>query len=416
MTQLLQARTGQITDEMKRVAENESVSPEILREAIAKGELVIPANRLRLNGEHPFDPMGVGRMLRVKINANIGTSSSDHKLDEELVKVDTALHYDCEFLMDLSTGPELDLIRSRILANWPRPIGTVPIYQAASEVGDPNELTAEGLLKSIEEQAKQGVDFMTIHAGLKREHFPFIAKRLAGVVSRGGAILTRWMSFHNKENPLYEVYDEILAIFREYDVTISLGDGLRPGCVADATDEAQLGELNVLGELTERAWDKGVQVMVEGPGHVPFNQIQRNMEIQQEVCHNAPFYVLGPVVTDIAPGYDHITSAIGATAAATYGASLLCYVTPAEHLALPSIADVKQGVIAYKIAAHAADVAKDHPGARDWDDRLSTARHRLDWEGCDQRIDRSRSRPHCPQHQLAGSCFRLHHVRGALRR
>jgi phosphomethylpyrimidine synthase len=323
--------------------------------------------------------MGIGRMLRTKVNANIGTSSVRSSVQAEIDKMRAALAVGADTVMDLSTGGNLDEIREELLSHCPVPFGTVPIYQVIQgrEVEDiDNDL----LLATIEKQAKQGVDFFTIHAGLLREHLRLLGSRVAGIVSRGGALLAKWMIHHSKQNPLYELFDDLCAILAEYDVCFSLGDGLRPGAIADATDEAQIAELRTLGELTQRAQEKGCQVMVEGPGHVPFDQIQRNMEIQQEICQGAPFYVLGPLVTDIAPGYDHITSAIGGCAAAFYGASYLCYVTPREHLGLPNADDVRAGVVAAKIAAHGADIARGLKGAAERDRKLSTARANLNWQ------------------------------------
>ena len=337
---------------------------------------MIPRNPAHANGK----AVVVGCSYRTKVNANIGRSPVRSCDDEEVAKVAVALDAGADFVMDLSVGEDLGKVRRAILAACPAPVGTVPIYEALSRVGgDSNKLTEALLIEVIRDQAEQGVDFMTLHAGLKRAHVPLAVKRLMGICSRGGAILAEWMHTFERENPLLVRWDEIMEICLTHDVTVSLGDGLRPGCLADASDEAQFAELDVLGELVVRCREKGVQVMVEGPGHVPFDQIKMNMERQQELCDKAPFYVLGPVVTDVAPGYDHITSAIGATAAATYGASLLCYVTPAEHLCLPTSDDVRQGIIAYRIAAHAADVAKGLPGARDYDDEMATARINFDW-------------------------------------
>ena len=323
--------------------------------------------------------MGIGVNFTCKINANIGNSAITSNVEEEMGKLCTALRYGADTVMDLSTGGNIDKIREAILAGSTAPIGTVPIYQAIQGVSRPEHLTAEGLLEVIEHQARQGVDYMTLHCGILRHMLPMAAKRLTGIVSRGGSLMAQWMLHHHQENPLYTHYDDVLEICRRHDVTISLGDSLRPGCLADACDDAQFAELDVLGELTRRAWEKDVQVMVEGPGHVPFDKIEMNVKRQMEVCHEAPFYVLGPLVTDIAPGYDHITSAIGATMAGTAGAAMLCYVTPKEHLGLPGPEDVRQGVIAYKIAAHASDIARGRPGARDRDDELSRARYAFDW-------------------------------------
>ena len=377
-TQLEIARTGAVTDEVGFVAEVENISPELVRDEVAAGRLVIPANKLHLKTN--LKPVGIGRTLTTKVNANIGTSSERCSLEAELEKMTAALSVGADAIMDLSTGGNLDDTREKLLARCPVPFGTVPIYQVI--VGKSVEqIDRKTILDVIKKQAKQGVDFFTIHAGLLREHLPLLEKRVAGIVSRGGALLAKWMLYHDKQNPMYEMFDDLCDIMAQYDVCFSLGDGLRPGCIADATDQAQIAELKTLGELTQRAQEKGCQVMVEGPGHVPFDQIQYNMEIQQEICNGAPFYVLGPVVTDIAPGYDHITSAIGGTAAAFYGASFLCYVTPREHLGLPNVDDVRAGVVATKIAAHAADIARGLKNAGDKDKRLSTARSELDWKG-----------------------------------
>jgi phosphomethylpyrimidine synthase len=375
-TQLQQARAGIITPAMEQVAETEAVSAETIRTEVAAGRLVIPANILHLKSN--LKPIGIGRVLTTKVNANIGTSSVRCSVEGEIDKMKAALAVGADTIMDLSTGGNLDEIRQEMLAHCPVVFGTVPIYQVI-EGRNVEDITNDLLLKTIEKQAKQGVDFFTVHAGLLREHLPLLSSRVAGIVSRGGALLAKWMLHHNKQNPLYELFDDLCAIMAEYDVCFSLGDGLRPGAIADATDEAQLAELRTLGELTQRAQEKGCQVMVEGPGHVPFDQIQYNMEIQQEICHGAPFYVLGPLVTDIAPGYDHITAAIGGCAATFYGASYLCYVTPREHLGLPNADDVRAGVVATKIAAHAGDVARGLKGAADRDKRLSVARANLDW-------------------------------------
>jgi len=339
--------------------------------------MVIPANRVHL--DHQLKPIGIGRAITTKINANIGASPLSSDESGELHKLETALKYGADTVMDLSTGGDLDHCRCTLIEHSPVPLGTVPLYEMI--IGRPiEELTYDDILQTCRKQAEQGVDFFTIHAGILQDHLPLTEKRIAGIVSRGGSLLAGWMMHHNKENPMYEVFDELCAILAEYDVAFSLGDGLRPGCLADATDEAQLAELRTIGELTQRAWEKGCQVIVEGPGHVPFDQIEPNMKLQEEICQGAPFYVLGPLVTDVAPGYDHITSAIGGTAAAFYGASYLCYVTPREHLGLPNDDDVRQGVIASRIAAHAADVARGLANARKWDDDLSAARATLDWQ------------------------------------
>jgi len=376
-TQLQASRAGTLTKQAKFVATSENVDAELVRNELAAGRLVIPANKLHLKTN--LKPVGIGRLLTTKVNANIGTSTVRSSVKAEIEKMQVALTAGADTIMDLSTGGNLDRIREELLAQCPVPFGTVPIYQVI-EGRNVEEIDGKIVLDIIERQARQGVDFFTIHAGVLKEHLPLLENRLAGIVSRGGALLAKWMLYHNRQNPLYEMFDDLCDILRQYDVCFSLGDGLRPGAIADATDEAQMAELRTLGELTQRAQEKGCQVMVEGPGHVPFDQIQYNMEIQQQICHGAPFYVLGPLVTDIAPGYDHITSAIGGTAAAYYGASFLCYVTPREHLGLPDADDVRAGVIAAKIAAHAADVARGLKGAADRDKRLSIARTSLDWK------------------------------------
>ncbi len=377
MTQLEAAKKRIITDAMKQVALDENVSPEKVCEGIARGHLVIPLNP----GHHNVKPVGVGKTFRTKINANLGRSTTRSGKGDELEKLAVALKAGADFVMDLSVGEAIFEIRQGMLDASPAPLGTVPVYETISRTeGDIPVLNPDLLIAVIKEQAEQGVDFMTLHAGLLRSHIPKSMKRTMGIVSRGGAIMAEWMKQNDMENPLYTNWDAVLDILAKHDVTVSLGDGLRPGCLADASDAAQFSELEVLGELVQKCRGRGVQVMVEGPGHVPFDQIRMNMELQQKLCDNAPFYVLGPVVTDIAPGYDHITSCIGATAAATYGASLLCYVTPAEHLGLPDNEEVHQGVIAYRIAAHAADIARGLPGARDIDDRMSRARADFDWE------------------------------------
>lgn len=377
MTQLQYAREGVITEAMRIVAADEGLEPEVVRVAVATGEAVIPLNIHHKNCR----PVGVGRLFTTKINANLGRSMTHSGKGDELEKLEIALKAGADFVMDLSVGEDIKAIRQGMLDASDKPLGTVPIYETISRLeGDIPEMDPSFLLDVIKAQAEQGVDFMTLHAGLLLKHIPLAMKRLMGIVSRGGAIMAEWMMEHNRENPLYVMWDKVLDILVEHDVTVSLGDGLRPGCLADASDLAQFGELDVLGELVEKCRAKGVQVMVEGPGHVPFNQIQMNMERQQDVCKKAPFYVLGPVTTDIAPGYDHIVSAIGATAAATYGASLLCYVTPAEHLGLPDGEEVHQGCVAYKIAAHAGDVARGLAHARDIDDEMSKARRDFDWD------------------------------------
>ncbi len=432
MTQLESARRGIVTPQMRRVAERENTAAEAIRDGVARGRIVIPANVRHLAGSagaspgqpleqivydarpagHPghrdtplwvnqtveqrqleiedsefcrgekaakrLDPMAIGRALTTKVNANIGASPVSSSTDEEVEKLRWAQRYGADTLMDLSTGGDLFACRQAIIDHSTIPIGTVPIYSMI--VGSSiEELTYDKILAEVERQAKQGVDYFTIHAGVLREHLPLIGSRLTGIVSRGGSLLAKWMIHKNKQNPMFEIFDEISAIMREYDVTYSLGDGLRPGCLADASDAAQLAELRTLGELVDRARDAGVQTMVEGPGHVPMDQIAFNMQLQQKVCDDAPFYVLGPLVTDAFPAYDHITSAIGATEAARAGAAMLCYVTPKEHVGLPKAEDVKAGCIAYKIAAHAGDVARGIDGARQWDDDMSRARAALNW-------------------------------------
>ena len=378
VTQLEFARQGLITEACRRVAERERLDPELIRSEIARGRLIVPANVHHLAGL--LDPIGVGLVASVKINANIGNSALTSNGAEELKKLHMAVHYGADTVMDLSTGGDIPDIRRAIIAASPVPLGTVPIYEAVTRVKRVEDLTPALLLQVIEEQAEQGVDYMTIHAGILMEYLPLVKDRITGIVSRGGSLLAQWMAAHQAQNPLYEYFDEISAILRRHDVSYSLGDSLRPGCLADASDQAQLAELKTLGELTQRAWATGVQVMIEGPGHVPMDQLEQNVKLQQRYCHEAPFYTLGPLVTDVAPGYDHITSAIGAAMVGWYGSSLLCYVTPKEHLGLPNEDDVRQGVIAYKIAAHAADVARGRRGARDRDDALSRARFTFDWE------------------------------------
>ena len=430
MTQLESARKGITTHEMRRVAEREGVQPEWIRDEVARGRLVIPANVRHLAGSggrtpqqtrsvasapigHPgarpdallwvnqtsvqreaairdeaalageraprrLDPIGIGRFVTTKINANIGASPVSSTLDDEVEKLRWAQRFGADTLMDLSTGGDLAACRQAIIDHATIPIGTVPIYGMI--IGRRIEdLTYDVILAEIEKQAQQGVDYFTIHAGVLREHLPLVKNRITGIVSRGGSLLAKWMIEHGKQNPMYELFDEISAIMRQYDVTYSLGDGLRPGCLADASDPAQLAELHTLGELVQRARDAGVQAMVEGPGHVPLDQVGFNMQLQQRVCDDAPFYVLGPLVTDVFPGYDHITSEIGAAEAARHGAAMLCYVTPKEHVGLPRAQDVKDGCIAYKVAAHAGDIARGIHGARQWDDDLSRARAALNW-------------------------------------
>ncbi|MFO0589472.1 MAG: phosphomethylpyrimidine synthase ThiC [Polyangiaceae bacterium] len=374
-TQMHFARKGTVTEEMEFVAKRENLSPELVRSEVARGRMVIPANINHANVE----PMAIGIESLCKVNANIGNSAVVSNVEGELCKLAVCLKYGADTVMDLSTGGDIDGIRRAIIEASPVPIGTVPIYQALQIAKSVEKLTAADLIDILEHQAKQGVDYFTIHAGVLRKHLPLVKDRITGIVSRGGSIMAQWMIEHDQENPFYANWDKVLEICARYDVTISAGDGLRPGCLHDASDAAQFAELHTLGELTKRAWEKDVQVMIEGPGHVPFDQIQMNVEKQMAVCGDAPFYVLGPLVTDIAPGYDHITSAIGATMAGYAGAAMLCYVTPKEHLGLPDVEDVRQGLIAYKIAAHAADVARKRPGARDRDDALSRARYKFDW-------------------------------------
>jgi phosphomethylpyrimidine synthase len=378
VTQLEHARLGIVTPEMRRVAEREPhLTPEQVRDEVAAGRMVIPANKVHLS--YQLDPMAIGRASKTKINANMGASPVSSSTDEEVLKLKWAERWGADTVMDLSTGGNLDECREAIIQNSTVPIGTVPIYSMI--IGRKlYDLDIPTILASLQKQAAQGVDYFTIHAGVLREHLAYVKDRLIGIVSRGGSLLAKWMIDHGEQNPMYTAWEQICDVMREYDVTFSIGDGLRPGGLADATDRAQLAELCTLGELTERAWRKGVQVMIEGPGHVPFDQIEYNMKLQRRLCHGAPFYVLGPLVTDIFPGYDHITSCIGATAAAYHGAAMLCYVTPKEHLGLPKKDDVKQGCIAYKIAAHAADVALGIPGSRDRDDDLTKARAALNWE------------------------------------
>ncbi len=378
-TQLLSARAGEITEQMRFVAEREQLPVETILAEVAAGRMVIPANKVHIAGA--LEPMCIGIAAKCKINANIGNSAVTSNVEEELEKLHTAVHFGSDTVMDLSTGKDIDNIRVQIIAKSPVPIGTVPIYQMLEELGgNIEDMRPQHFLDMVEHQAKQGVDYMTVHCGVKLEHLHLSTKRVTGIVSRGGSLIAKWMMVHRKQNPLYEAFDDLCDIMRQYDVTWSLGDGLRPGSIADASDEAQFAELDVLGELTARGQANGTQVMVEGPGHIPMHQIQMNIERQIQVCKGAPFYVLGPLVTDVAPGYDHITSAIGAAMAGWHGAAMLCYVTPKEHLGLPNEEDVKQGVIAYKIAAHAADVARGRPGAQDRDNALSKARFEFDWK------------------------------------
>ena len=374
-TQMHYARQGVITQEMEYIAKREHVTGELIRSEVARGRMIIPANIHHTN----LEPMCIGVQSSCKINANIGNSATTSNIDEEVEKLHYAVKYGADTIMDLSTGGDIPRIRQAIINASPIPVGTVPIYEALGRVRRVEDLNINVMLEVIEEQAEHGVDYMTIHAGVLVQYVPLTTKRITGIVSRGGAILAEWMVKNHKQNFLYEHFDEICKIFQKHDVSFSLGDGLRPGCVADASDAAQFAELKTLGELTRRAWEYDVQVMIEGPGHIPMDQIQMQVEKEVEMCNEAPFYTLGPLVTDFAPGYDHITSAIGAAMIGWYGASMLCYVTPKEHLGLPNREDVKQGIIAYKIAAHAADIARHRPGARDRDDELSRARYKFDW-------------------------------------
>ena len=374
-TQIHYARKGQITGEMQYVAEREELAPELIREEVARGRMIIPANI----HHRRLEPMCIGVASKCKINANIGNSATTSYIDQELEKLAYAVKFGADTVMDLSTGGDIPRIRQAIIDASPVPIGTVPIYEALSRVRRVEDLNLNVMLEVIEEQAEQGVDYMTIHAGVLVQYVPLTRRRITGIVSRGGSILAEWMVKNHKQNFLYERFDEICKIFQKHDVSFSLGDGLRPGCLADASDAAQFAELKTLGELTKKAWEYDVQVMIEGPGHIPLDQIGLQVEKEREMCYEAPFYTLGPLVTDIAPGYDHITSAIGAALIGWHGASMLCYVTPKEHLGLPNREDVKQGIIAYKIAAHAADVARNRKGARDRDDELSRARFAFDW-------------------------------------
>jgi phosphomethylpyrimidine synthase len=378
MTQIEMARQGILSPEMETVARRESLEPEFIRSEVSRGRMIIPANTVHL--ALGLEPMGIGLRARCKVNANIGNSAVTSDIDNELAKLKMAVDLGADTVMDLSTGGNIDAIREAIIAASPVPIGTVPIYQAIQRVKKVEDLSPRDMLDMIEHQARQGVDYMTIHAGILRDYVPLTAHRLTGIVSRGGSLMAQWMFARRQENPFYTHFDDLCEIMRQYDVSFSLGDSLRPGSIADASDAAQFAELKTLGELTRRAQSRGCQVMVEGPGHVPMDQIAMNMEKQATECDEAPFYVLGPLVTDVAPGYDHITSAIGAALAGWHGASMLCYVTPKEHLGLPEVEDVRQGVIAYKIAAHAADLARHRKGARERDDALSRARYQFNWE------------------------------------
>ncbi len=377
MTQIESARRNIVTPEMLFVAQREDLDPELIRSEVARGRMVIPANKVHLTKK--LEPMAIGVASACKINANIGNSAVTGTADDELEKLHTAVHLGADTVMDLSTGGNIDNIRQAIIDASPVPIGTVTIYQSIQNVKDVADLTPQSLLDMVEHQAKQGVDYMTIHAGVLLEYLQLTTNRVTGIVSRGGSLIGAWMLAHHQQNPWYTHFDELCEIMHAYDVTYSLGDGLRPGCLADANDEAQFAELKTLGELTRKAWTHNCQVMIEGPGHIPMHLVKMNVEKEREMCYEAPFYVLGPLVTDIAPGYDHITSAIGAALAGEAGAAMLCYVTPKEHLGLPNKDDVRQGVIAYKIAAHAADIARGRKGARDRDDALSKARFEFDW-------------------------------------
>ena len=374
-TQMYYARRGELTKQMSYVAKVEGIGENLLMDEVAKGSIIIPANVNHIN----LKPMGIGRKLKTKVNANIGNSSLSSDICAELRKLEICLEFGADTIMDLSTDGDLDAIRSAIIEHSSVPVGTVPMYEILKEAKEVTNITNELILSVLEKQARQGVSYFTIHAGFLREFLPLVKKRKMGIVSRGGSLSASYMSKLNRQNPFYEIFDQILEICARYDVSLSLGDGLRPGCLYDATDEAQLSELKVLGELTLRAWQKDVQVMIEGPGHVPLSQIEYNMKIEQELCHDAPFYVIGPLVSDIGAGYDHITSAIGGTMAAYHGASMLCYVTQKEHLGLPNENDVREGIVAHKIAAHAADVALGKAGAIEKDHAMSDARYAFDW-------------------------------------
>ena len=377
MTQYQEALAGHITAEMEAVAKKEFLPAETIRSEIAAGRLVIPANTVHLR--KGLDPVGIGSAVTCKINANLGNSALAGDLDRELEKVRCAVRFGADTVMDLSTGPDIDRLRQNVIDHVRVPVGTVPLYQVCEQLDDILDMTPRHFLDAVEHQARQGVDYMTIHAALLRRHIPLIDSRLTGIVSRGGSLIAKWMAAHKEENPFYTHFGELCEIMGRYDVTWSLGDGLRPGCLADASDAAQFGELSVMGELCRRAHEAGNQAMIEGPGHVPLDQIESNMARQIKECDGAPFYVLGPLVTDCAPGYDHITGAIGGAMAAWHGAAMLCYVTPKEHLGLPNLNDVREGVIAFKIAAHSADIARHRPGARDRDDAISRARNDFDW-------------------------------------
>ena len=375
VSQIYFAKKGEPTPQMREVAQSERMDARTLCDLLAQGRAIIPANV----NHKSLKPIGIGRALRCKINANIGSSGTTSDIEGELEKLEACLKYGADTVMDLSTGGDLDEIRAAIIERSPVPIGTVPIYQMIHELGDIKNLKTSAILSTIEKQARQGVDYFTIHAGFKLEFMPLLSRRKMGIVSRGGSLIASWMMKFHKQNPFYEAFDEICDICAAYDVSLSLGDGLRPGCLYDATDKAQLSELEILGELALRANEKNVQVMIEGPGHIPFNEIELNMQLERKLCRDAPFYVLGPLPTDIGAGYDHISSAIGGTMAAYCGASMLCYVTPKEHLGLPNASDVREGIIAHKIAAHAADVALGKAGAIERDHAMSDARYGFDW-------------------------------------
>ncbi len=395
-TQIKEAKDGSITPQMEYVAQIEGIKPEKIREEVSNGRLVIPANHKHLNKN--LEPMGIGQVSSVKVNANIGASEDTSDEDKELEKLHNAIHWGADTVMDLSTGrSDLDKIRKIIIENSPVPIGTVPIYQTLDEANSVADITPELAIDVIEKQAKQGVDYMTIHAGVLDEYIPFTKNRTTGIVSRGGSIMAQWMEENNKQNFFYTHFDEICEIFQRYDVTFSLGDGLRPGSIDDSSDNAQFAELKTLGELTKKAQEKDCQVMVEGPGHIPLNEIEMQVEKQKEICDNAPFYTLGPLVTDFAPGYDHMTSMIGAAVIGWHGADMLCYVTPKEHLGLPSKEDVKKGLISYNIAAHSADIARGRKKALKWDEELSKARFSFDWE---RQIDLSLDPPTAEKYHM----------------
>ncbi len=373
-TQLERAKGNETTKEIGFVSKEENVKAEELRKNVAKGFVVIPASRLHKG----LKPIGIGKGLRIKINSNIGTSPAKASLGEELEKLRVSIESGADTVMDLSTGGDIDRVRREIIRNSQVPIGTVPIYQAVVEKGNITDLSENDFIRGIRKHVEDGVDFITVHSGVKKEAIPLVKKRMMGVVSRGGSFLIKWMEHHDRENPLYTNFDKILKLAYRHDVTLSLGDGLRPGCIKDATDKAQIHELRVLGELADVAFRENVQAMIEGPGHIPLHQIRKNVDLQKKICKGKPFYVLGPIVTDVAPGYDHITSAIGGALAAYYGADFLCYVTPREHLGLPNIEDVREGVMASRIAAHSADLALGR--GKEWDDDMSKARADLDWE------------------------------------